>query len=75
MMFFNAAERSGKLQHLSRIFLTSVLIIAAVAAVFALCARVSDIGTAPIYLHRQEISALKLPKLSAQIFRMRFPNI
>lgn len=48
MMFFKAAERSGKLQHLSRIFLTSVLIIAAVAAVFALCACVSDIGTAPI---------------------------
>ena len=47
-MFFKAAERSGKLQHLSRIFLTSVLIIAAVAAVFALCACVSDIGTAPI---------------------------
>ena len=47
-MFFKAAERSGKLQHLSRVFLTSVLIIAAVAAVFALCACVSDIGTAPI---------------------------
>ena len=47
-MFFKAAERSGKLQHLSRIFLTSVLIIAAVAAVFTLCACVSDIGTAPI---------------------------
>lgn len=47
-MFFKAAERSGKMQNLSRIFLTSVLIIAAGAAVFALCACVSDIGTAPI---------------------------
>ncbi len=73
-MFFKAAERSGKLQHLSRIFLTSVLIIAAVAAVFALCACVSDIGTAPISPAPTGNIGIETPMLSRQIFRMRFPQ-